>query len=88
MDIVLLFLAASATALATGIGALPVFFMGSRAELLRPILLGTAIGAMTVASLVGLLKPAVDEGGTIEVAVGFVGGVLLAGRRAPAARWA
>src|SRR4249919_1686880 len=77
MDIVLLFLAASATALATGIGALPVFFMGSRAELLRPILLGTAIGAMTVASLVGLLKPAVDEGGTVEVAVGFVGGVLL-----------
>lgn len=77
MDIVLLFLAASATALATGLGVLPVFFMGSRAELLRPILLGTAIGAMTVASLVGLLKPAVDEGGTVEVAAGLVGGVLL-----------
>ena len=76
MDILLLFLAASATALATGIGTLPVFFMGSRAELLRPILLGTAIGAMTVASLVGLLKPAVDQGGTVEVVGGLVGGVL------------
>jgi ZIP family zinc transporter len=51
--------------------------MGSRAELLRPILLGTAIGAMTVASLVGLLKPAVDEGGRAEVVVGLLAGVLL-----------
>src|SRR5512132_3071592 len=77
MDIVLLFLAASATALATGLGTLPVFFMGSRAELLRPILLGTAIGAMTVASLVGLLKPALDEGGRAEVVIGLGAGVLL-----------
>ena len=58
-DVFLLFLSAIARAVATGLGALPVFFMGSRAELLRPILLGTAIGAMNVASLVGLLKPAV-----------------------------
>jgi ZIP family zinc transporter len=77
VDVVVLVLAASATALATGVGALPVFFMGARAELLRPILLGSAIGAMTVASLVGLLKPAIDEGGRVEVAVGLVAGVLL-----------
>jgi ZIP family zinc transporter len=77
MDVVVLALAASATALATGLGALPVFFMGGKAELLRPILLGSAIGAMTVASLVGLLKPALDEGGRAEVAVGLVAGVLL-----------
>jgi zinc transporter, ZIP family len=77
MDLVLLFLAASATALATGLGALPVFFMGARAELLRPVLLGTAIGAMTVASVVGLLKPAVDEGGTGEVVAGLLAGILL-----------
>ena len=38
MDIVLLTLAASATALATGLGAVPVFYMGSRSELLEPIL--------------------------------------------------
>ena len=77
MNVVLLVLAASATALATGVGALPVFFMGSRAELLRPILLGSAIGAMTVASLVGLLKPALDEGRPGEVVIGLVAGVLL-----------
>ena len=77
MDVVVLVIAASATAFATGLGALPVFFVGSKAELLRPILLGSAIGAMTVASLVGLLKPAVEEGGRAEVAVGLVAGVLL-----------
>ena len=77
MDLVVLVVAASATALATGLGALPVFFMGARAELLRPILLGTAIGAMTVASLVGLLKPAIEEGGRAEVAGGLVAGLLL-----------
>jgi ZIP family zinc transporter len=84
VQLVLLVLAASATALATGLGALPVFFMGSRAELLRPVLLGSAIGAMTVASLVGLLKPALDEGGRVEVALGLVAGVLLV---AVARRW-
>jgi zinc transporter, ZIP family len=77
MDIVLLALAASATALATGLGAVPVFFMGTRAEALRPILLGTAIGAMTVASIVGLLQPALEEGSVASVTVGFVLGVLL-----------
>jgi zinc transporter, ZIP family len=77
MDILLLALAASATAFATGLGVLPVFLMGSRAELLRPILLGTAIGAMTVASVVGLLKPAVEEGGTVEIVLGLLAGVLL-----------
>jgi ZIP family zinc transporter len=77
MDIVVLVLVASATALATGLGALPVFFMGSKAELLRPILLGTAIGAMTVASLLGLLKPAIEEGGAVEIVLGLVAGVLL-----------
>ena len=77
MDLVVLVLAASATALATGLGALPVFFIGARAELLRPILFGCAIGAMTVASLVGLLKPALEEGGRAEVAAGLLAGILL-----------
>src|SRR6476660_1289194 len=77
MDILLLTLAATATAFATGLGVLPVFLMGSRAELLRPVLLGTAIGAMTVASVVGLLKPAVEEGGTFEIVLGLLAGVLL-----------
>ena len=75
MDIVLLTAAASATALATGLGAVPVFYLGSRAELLRPVLLGTAIGAMTVASVLGLLKPALEEGGTAEIVIGLAAGV-------------
>jgi zinc transporter, ZIP family len=82
MDVVLLTLAASATAFATGLGAVPVWFMGVRAEALRPILLGTAIGAMTVASIVGLLRPALQEGSIGSVTVGFAAGVgLLLGAR-------
>lgn len=77
MDILVLVLAASATALATGVGAVPVFFMGARAAVLRPILLGSAIGAMTVASVVGLLRPAFDEGSVASVVVGLAAGVLL-----------
>jgi ZIP family zinc transporter len=77
MDLVLLALAASATALATGLGAVPVFFMGTRAEALRPILLGTTIGAMTVAAFVGLLEPALEEGSVASVSTGFIVGVLL-----------
>ena len=80
MDILVLVLAGTATAFATGLGVLPVFLMGSKAELLRPILLGTAIGAMTVASLLGLLKPAIEEGGTVEIVLGlFAGGLLVVG---------
>lgn len=77
MNVVLLVLAASATAFATGLGVLPVFYLGARADLLRPVLLGTAIGAMTVASLVGLLKPAVQEGGWAEVVLGLLAGLIL-----------
>jgi ZIP family zinc transporter len=77
MDVLLLALAASGTALATGLGAIPVWFMGVRAEALRPILLGTAIGAMTVASIVGLLLPALEEGSPVSVGAGLLAGVLL-----------
>lgn len=83
MDILVLVLAACATTLATGLGAVPVFFLGSRAELLRPILVGSAIGAMTVASFVGLLRPALQEGGLLSVAVGLaLGALFLNGARA------
>jgi zinc transporter, ZIP family len=77
MDVVVLTLAASATALATGLGAVPVFLMGTRAEALRPILLGISIGAMTVASLLGLLKPALEEGSIASVVLGSAAGILL-----------
>src|SRR5690349_11629436 len=53
----ILLLAATATAVATGLGAIPVFFLGDRAAGWQPALYGLAAGAMTVASIVGLLKP-------------------------------
>jgi zinc transporter, ZIP family len=76
VDVVVLALAGGATALATGLGAVPVFFLGPRAQSLRPFLWGLAVGLMSVASVVGLLLPALDEGTTVEVAAGLAAGVL------------
>jgi zinc transporter, ZIP family len=83
LEIAVLALAGSGTALATGLGAVPVFLLGSRAERLRPVLWGVTVGLMGVASIVGLLLPALDEGRPGEVAAGLVVGVafLLASRR-------
>jgi zinc transporter, ZIP family len=86
-DLLVLFLAATATMLATGIGAIPVFFLGTRAARLTPSLLGFAAGVMGVASVVGLLVPAVEEGSAVEVLTGLLAGGLLLGfarRRLPA----
>lgn len=82
MDIAVLLLAASATALATGLGAIPVFMLGRRAEALRPLLMGATVGMMTIASFVGLLRPALQEGSAFEVAAGTAAGVafLIASR--------
>ena len=68
-------LAGAATALASGLGAVPVFLLGRRAEALRPALWGLAAGVMTVASIVGLLLPALDEGSVAEVGAGLVAGI-------------
>ena len=78
-----LILAASATALATGLGAIPVFLLGTRAAALTPALLGVAGGVMAVASVAGLILPALDEGTGAEVAAGLAVGVafLLGARR-------
>ena len=83
MEVAVLALAGSATALATGLGAVPVFLLGDRAERLRPFLWGTAIGLMGVAAIVGLLVPAIDEGGKWSVVAGLMVGLafLLASRR-------
>jgi ZIP family zinc transporter len=99
-DVIALTLAASATALATGIGAIPVFLLGSRARALTPALLGFAAGVMGVAALAGLLIPAGEEGSAAEVlaglavGVGFLvmartsvdGGTAFMGRTGPGAR--
>ena len=79
----MLLLAGSATALATGLGAIPVFLLGERSKALRPVLWGFAAGTMGVASVVGLLLPAADDGNALEVVGGTVAGVvfMLAVRR-------
>jgi ZIP family zinc transporter len=77
-DVVVLTLAACGTALATGLGAIPVFFLGDRAAQLTPLLLGFAAGVMGVASIAGLLIPAADDGSVFAVVSGFaLGGILL-----------
>jgi zinc transporter, ZIP family len=73
--VLLLLLAASATSLATGLGAIPVFFLGGRASAWEPALWGLAAGVMTVASVVGLLKPALDEGSAAAVGSGLAAGI-------------
>lgn len=70
-------LAACATALATGLGAIPVFFLGERAAALTPLLLGFAAGVMGVASIAGLMLPAVEEGSPMAVFAGAASGVAL-----------
>jgi ZIP family zinc transporter len=86
-----LILAATATAFATGLGAIPVFLLRERAELLRPALLGLAAGVMAVASIAGLLLPGLDDGTALEVGAGLAAGAafllgartLLGHRRTP-----
>jgi ZIP family zinc transporter len=69
-------LAGAGTALVTGLGAVPVFMLGDRAKALRPMLYGIAGGVMSVASIVGLLRPALDRGAAAAVAAGLLAGVL------------
>jgi len=76
MDILVLLAAATGTAFATGLGAIPVSRLGDRAESLRPALWGLTIGLMTVASIVGLLVPGLREGSPPSVSAGVGGGVL------------
>ncbi|HEY5941820.1 MAG TPA: ZIP family metal transporter [Solirubrobacterales bacterium] len=82
-EIVVLILAACATTLATGLGAIPVFLLGSRAKALTPFLLGFAAGVMGVAAVAGLLIPASEEGSAAGVLAGLAVGIgfLLLARR-------
>ena len=70
-----LLLAGIGTALATGLGAIPVFYLGERAAALRPLLLGIAAGVMGVASVSGLVLPGLDEGSDGLVAAGLLTGI-------------
>jgi ZIP family zinc transporter len=75
VDLVVVILAGAATALATGLGAVPVFLLGERAERLRPLLSGLAAVVMAAAS-VTLLGPALDDGSPVAVAAGVAAGAV------------
>jgi len=74
-EVLILLLAAFGTALATGLGAVPVFLLGPRAHALTPFLIGFAAGVMAVAAVAGLLIPAAEEGSALELAAGLAVGV-------------
>jgi ZIP family zinc transporter len=68
---------AAGTALATGVGALPVIALGStRARAAQGALSGLAAGVMAVAAIVGLLKPAAEQGTAGAVIAAGVAGAL------------
>jgi zinc transporter, ZIP family len=82
MDLLVVILAGAATALATGVGAIPVFLLGARAERLRPVLSAVAAVVMVIAS-VTLLGPAVDDGSPPAIVLSLTLGIVfvLAARR-------
>jgi ZIP family zinc transporter len=83
MEVVLVAVVGAGTALATGVGVFPVWALGRRARDLQPALEGVAAGIMAVASVAGLLLPAIDEGTAAQVLAGGAAGVvfLVAARR-------
>jgi zinc transporter, ZIP family len=75
-DLLALTLAAIATILATGLGALPVAALGPRrVQRVHAGLSGLAAGAMAVAAVVGLLIPGLDKGDVLAVGGGAAAGV-------------
>jgi ZIP family zinc transporter len=82
-DFLILTAIAALTALATGLGAIPVALLGRRADAMQPILGGIAGGVMAVAAVVGLAIPAYRDGSAVVVTVCLMAGgvALLAVRR-------
>jgi ZIP family zinc transporter len=73
----LVFVAGLITALATGVGALPFFFISDVSDRLNVALWGVASGIMAVASVLGLIPEGLAAGSAVTVAVGVLAGVLL-----------
>ena len=74
-EVVVVALVGILTALATGLGAVPVFLLGARIAEFRPFLWGLTIGLMGVAAVVGLVLPALDEDEPAAVVAGIAVGV-------------
>lgn len=72
------FLASLAAGLATGAGALPIFFLRRFSERVMDTLLGFAAGVMLAATVFSLIVPAIAAGGVWRAILGLVlGGLLL-----------
>lgn len=82
-EVLLVLGVAVATVLATGLGAVPVLLVGDRARGADAWLDGLVVGVMGVAAVVGLLLPALDEGGPGALSLGAAAGAagLLWARR-------
>jgi ZIP family zinc transporter len=76
-DLTLVFVAGLVTALATGVGALPFFFLDEITDRGNVFLWGLASGIMVSASLFGLVKEGLAEGTPLEIGVGALAGVAL-----------
>ncbi len=76
-NLLLVTLAGLVTALATGLGAIPFFFVRDVNNRLNVVLWGFSSGIMISASLFGLIREGLAEGTPAEIAVGMAAGVLL-----------
>jgi ZIP family zinc transporter len=74
-DLLILFVVGWATAIATGLGAVPVFVLGSGVARYSAALTGFAAGLMGVAAIVGLLRPAFQEGSALTVVASLLVGI-------------
>jgi ZIP family zinc transporter len=76
-NLVLVFVAGLVTALATGLGAIPFFFVEEVGDRWNVILWGLASGIMVSASVFGLIFEGLANGTVVEIVPGLVAGVLL-----------
>lgn len=76
-NLVLVFVAGLVTALATGVGALPFFFLKELSDRWNVVLWGLASGIMVSASVFGLVREGLAAGTVGEIAIGLGAGVLL-----------
>lgn len=76
-NLVLVFVAGLITALATGLGALPFFFVEEFSDRWNVILWGLASGIMVSASVFGLIFEGLANGTITEIIPGLLAGIVL-----------
>ena len=76
-NVAFVFVAGLATALATGLGALPFFFVDEISDRWNVALWGLASGIMVSASVFGLVFEGLANGTVVEILPGILAGVVL-----------